>query len=63
MKRTVKVKTYTIVARAVEEGVAYGLRRYSKYHDATPLDAVAEYVEREVMNALSEVIDFDEQEN
>ena len=54
------VKLYQIVARAVEEGVAYGLHRYNKYHGDAPcdVDIVAEHVEREVLNALDEVLDL-----
>lgn len=62
-KRTVKLQTYAIIARAVEEGVAYGLQRYYKYSPCATTDAkmnqeVADTIEREVMNALCGVIDF-----
>ena len=62
MKRSVKLQTYAVIARAIEEGVLYGLRRYDKYNQHAITDheinAVAEHVEREVLNALCEVIDF-----
>ena len=52
-------KTYAIIARAVEEGVAYGLQRYHKYNEETQQDSnITEHIEREVLNALCEVIDF-----
>ena len=69
-KKPLTIKTYTVIARAVEEGVAYGLQRYNKHNSDTmnrnsyghdiPLDvdAIAEHLEREVLNALCEVIDF-----
>lgn len=61
-KRQLKLSTYRLVARAVAEGAAYGLHRYNKYNDDKQVDVemAAEHVEREVMNALCEVIDFDE---
>lgn len=60
MRHPVKLQTYKVIAQAVEEGVAYGLQRYNKYNSDAPLDVdvVAEHMEREVLNALCEVIDF-----
>jgi len=49
---------YSIVRRAVEEGVAYGWGRAHK-HTATPTeDAFRVAIEEAVMNALIEVINF-----
>lgn len=60
-KRRLRVYTYRVVARAVEEGVAYGLCRYNKYTEKPiDVDLAAEHIEREVMNVLCDVIDFDE---
>ena len=53
------MKVYSIIDRAVEEGVAYGIRRAHKYHDNPSDDVLQEEIERGVMHALSEVIDFD----
>ena len=55
-----RAKLYPIIARAVEEGVAYGLQRYNKYNGDAPVDTdrAAEHVEREVLNALCEVLDL-----
>ena len=65
-KLPLHLRTYTIVSRAVEEGIAHGLRRYLKYHDEDePIDTdtiAAEYLEHEILNALSAVIDFDDEE-
>ena len=59
-----RVRLWTIVSRAVDEGVAYGLRRVDKYRprplDEATREAIEEHVSREVMNALSEVVDFGE---
>ena len=47
-----------IISRAVEEGTHYGLTRASKYTDNPSPEDIREHVEREIMNALSEVLDF-----
>lgn len=57
-RQTVRVNLYAIVCRAVEEGVAYGIQRAYKYADRPTREAVEEHVEREVLNALCEVLDF-----
>ena len=53
-----------IISRAVEEGAAYATSRFNKYAMA-PLseserDRMHEHIEREVMSALSDVLEFDE---
>ena len=59
MKTKVKLKTYTILERAVEEGIAYGYNRAFK-HDSKPLpESIQELVLQGVMNELCEVIDFE----
>ena len=57
-----KIKLYPVIARAVEEGVAYGIRHAFKHHVAVEADLsyVEECVEREVLNALCEVLEFDD---
>lgn len=54
----VHVRAYAVVARAVEEGAAIGARRAFKHVDCPTPEQIAESVEREVLNALCEVIDF-----
>lgn len=62
VRRPIRVQTYGVLARAVEEGVAYGLQRYFKYYTGeegqVDID-IAEHIEREVLNALCGVIQFD----
>jgi len=61
-KARLRVRTYDVVRRAVEEGVMFGLNRALKHADAVTRDtkpAAQEHIEREVMNALCEVVDFD----
>jgi len=57
-------KAYTIVSRAVEEGIAYGIRRVFKYNQE-PLseDLMLREADRlvdAVMMELCEIVDFDE---
>lgn len=58
-KTRLTLRTYDILRRAVEEGVAYGYRRAHKYLDAPSEDVVREQIEQAVMNALCEVVDFE----
>jgi hypothetical protein len=57
----VRVRTYDVLARAVEEGVAYGVRRAHKHHDQPSEEHVQDEVIRSVMVAIGEVLDFDEE--
>ena len=52
-------RVWEIVSRAVESGVAFGYRRAHKHTPKPSEDHVREQIELEVMNALSEVIDFE----
>ena len=58
-KVTLVPKAWEVVSRAVEEGVGFGLNRAFKHVDNPSRELIAEAVEREVMNALSEVVKFD----
>ena len=58
VKKQLRLKLYTVISRAVSEGVAYGVNRAFHYSDAPSTDAIAEHVEREVMNSLDEVIEY-----
>ena len=60
MKRKLKAKTWEVVTRAVFEGTQLGVNRSFKYSDRPSRDLIAENVEREVMNSLSEVINLGE---
>ena len=57
---TMRVKTYTVLERAVEEGVKYGYTRAFKYVDNPTRDAIEDEVVKAVMNQICEVFDFDE---
>ena len=58
VNRVMRVQAFSVVARAVEEGVRYGWRRAHKYADKPDEDAICEAVESAVMNAICEVVDF-----
>ncbi len=58
-KIVIRKKTYDTVREAVEAGVKYGVRRAYKYTAYPREEDIVENVEREVMNSLSEVIDYD----
>ena len=60
-KQPLRLRTYALVSRAVEEGVAHGIRRYLKYDDRAKMSdegSLAEHLEHEILNALCEVVDF-----
>jgi hypothetical protein len=57
-----KVKTYTVVSRAIEEGIARGYRRARKHTDNPEPEAIKESIYNEVMNALCDVIEFFDEE-
>lgn len=59
VQAAVRLDAYGIIQRAVEEGVARGYRRAFKYTDAPGEEGIRASIEREVMDALCEVLRFD----
>ena len=55
---TVKIKSYEVVHRAVEEGAARGWQRAHKHTETPSQEAVIESVVEAVMGDLCEVLDF-----
>jgi hypothetical protein len=55
-KVALKPDVYRVVARAVEEGVAYGYERAHKYDDKPSEETIQDQIEQAVMAALSEVV-------
>jgi len=56
------VKLWSLIAERVEERITYAFTRHDKYAEV-PLtqdqrDALAEHLEREIMDGLSEIIHF-----
>jgi hypothetical protein len=58
-KAEVRLDTYGLVQRAVEEGIAKGYRRAFTHTDAPGEEALRESIDRAVMDALCEVLRFD----
>jgi hypothetical protein len=58
--KNLKLKTYEIIERAVEEGISYGLKRAYKYEENPSQDHIATEIENAVMFSLTEIIDFDD---
>lgn len=52
------VNLWRIISRDVEEGLAYGMNRAYKHTDTPSRDDILEHLQREIMNALAEDIDF-----
>lgn len=59
VQAAVRLDAYGIVQRAVEEGVTRGYRRAFKHTDAPGEESIRASIEREVMDALCEVLRFD----
>lgn len=57
----VKINTYTVIERAVEDGVGYGVMRAYKHTDKPTEEHLKTEIENAVMNALSEVLLFSEE--
>ena len=58
-KEIMKFKAYTLIERAVEEGITFGLSRSYK-HTITPDESlIQETILNEVMLALTEILDFE----
>jgi hypothetical protein len=60
---TMRVRTYHVLSRAVEEGVELGWRRAHKHTDSPDEGAVRESIVNSVLGEISEWFDFDEPES
>lgn len=60
-KRKLRVDTYAVLRRAVEQGIAYGWNRVWKYTDSPDPDVAKEILENEVMGAVCEYFKFDDE--
>lgn len=56
----VKLKAYTVISRAVEEGIAYGWNRSRKYTDKPDAETIKQAIDDAVMLAICEVVNFDD---
>lgn len=61
VKNSVKLKSYTIIEEAVNRGVGFGWHRAHKYVDNPTEEIIKENMLNEVMLALTEILDFNEE--
>lgn len=54
-----KVKTYSVIERAVEDGVNYGWNRAHKYTDSPTEDELKQQMMMAVMHEICEWVEFD----
>lgn len=59
VKVTLPINVWKVVSEAVEAGVRIGYRRAHKHVDNPSEEHVVDNVCREVMNSLTEVVDFE----
>ena len=57
-----KVKSYRVLQRALEEGFEWGWQRAHKHTDTPTKQMIQENVLREIGNAIDEVFHFDDDE-
>ena len=57
-----KVKTYSVIDRAVAEGVNYGWNRAHKHTNSPSADEIKQQMMMAVMQEICEWFDFDEPE-
>lgn len=57
-----KPKTFVVLQRAIEEGVARGYRRAHKHTDTPEESAICTSIEEAVMGEICEVFDFDDKQ-
>ncbi len=55
----INLKSYLIIQRAIEEGIDYGYSRAHKHTSEPKESDLKEEIERAIMIALDEILDFD----
>lgn len=55
-----RVNEWTVLSRAIEEGVSYGWQRAHKHTETPDPQLIKETIEWAVENSISEVFTFDE---
>lgn len=56
-----KFRAYELVARAVEAGAAYGVRRAHKHTDNPSRDTIQNEVVNAIMSELCDIIDWEDE--
>jgi len=59
VQTALRVNVYSIMERAIEEGIDYGWSRAYKYTDTPDEDAIKNSIRNEIMNSITEVFNFD----
>jgi hypothetical protein len=61
VKGGMRVRTYDVFHRAVEEGIEQGWRRAHKHTDTPSEDAIKDEILQGILNAVCEYFDFDDE--
>lgn len=56
----IKFKTYQLIERAVEDGLAYGYRKAHKHTDNPDEETLKQLILDAIMQEFSEIINFEE---
>lgn len=60
MKIKPRLNIYSILSDKIEEGINYGWVRAHKHTDNPSQDIIKENLHREIMNSLSEIINYED---
>ncbi|MEK6879012.1 MAG: hypothetical protein AABY22_05360 [Nanoarchaeota archaeon] len=60
VKNTIKLNSYAIISEAVEKGIMFGYKHAHKYDDKPDGEIIKEHIYNDIMNELSEIIIWDE---
>lgn len=58
INNTIKLRTYDILSEKIQEGINFGWTHAHKHVDNPDEDTIKERIYEDVMNSLSEVIDY-----
>ena len=61
-KAELRIKSYPIISRAIEEGIELGWNRSHKHTDTPDPETVKDAIGRAIMERLDEVVDFGDQD-
>ena len=56
IQNSIKLNSYAIISEAVERGISAGYRHSYKHIDTPDEDMVKEHIYQDIMNELSEII-------
>ena len=56
-----KINTYVVISRAVEEGINRGWYRAHKHTDTPSEPTIKSEIEREILNSLTEIISWSDE--